>query len=138
MVVPPNRFGGQSQYVPQRAPQPGQQSGHELIEWAREHLADNLTVTRMARHAGLSHRTLIRRFKATTSLTPQQWLARERLRRACELLETTDLPIDRVAEQCGLGSAANLRFRFHQHLGATPTAYRNTYAATEGRTGRVR
>lgn len=123
MVVPPHRSGGQAQYVRSSLPR----SEPELFRWAREHLAEDLTVTEMARHAGLSQRTLIRRFRTTTSMTPQQWLSRERLTHAQQLLETTDLPVDRIAHRCGLGSAANLRAKFRQHLGVTPTSYRRTF-----------
>ncbi|CAM4163021.1 helix-turn-helix domain-containing protein [Nocardia ninae] len=129
MVVPPHRSGGQAQFVPASARQGDHgPSEPELLRWARERLAEDLTVADLARRAGLSHRTLIRRFKATTSMTPQQWLSRERITHAQRLLETTDLPVDRIAHHCGLGTAANLRAKFRQHLGVTPTSYRRTFA----------
>ncbi|MGX1772978.1 GlxA family transcriptional regulator [Nocardia brasiliensis] len=125
MVVPPHRSGGQAQYArcsaSQASPEP------ELFQWVREHLCEQITVTDMARHVGLSHRTLIRRFRTTTSMTPQQWLCRERLILAQQLLETTNLPVDRIAHRCGLGTAANLRAKFRRQLGITPTSYRRTF-----------
>ncbi|WP_280390829.1 helix-turn-helix domain-containing protein [Nocardia brasiliensis] len=106
----------------------GQPSELGLLQWARQRLSEHLTVADLARHAGLSQRTLIRRFKTATAMTPQQWLSRERITHAQRLLETTDLPIDRIAHHCGLGTAANLRAKFRQHLGVTPTSYRRTFA----------
>lgn len=61
----------------------------------------------LARHAGLSHRTLIRRFKATTSMTLQQWLSRERLTHAQQLLETTDLPVSNYSARWHNGHEPN-------------------------------
>jgi AraC-like DNA-binding protein len=46
---------------------------------------------------------------------------------ARELLETTELPVDQVARDCGLGSAANLRLHFRRALDTTPTVYRRTF-----------
>ncbi|MFB7837745.1 GlxA family transcriptional regulator [Nocardia brasiliensis] len=133
MVVPPHRSGGQAQYVPAAARLGDSPAEPELLRWARERLGKDLTVADLARHAGLSHRTLIRRFKTAISLTPQQWLSRERITRAQQLLETTDLPVDRIAQRCGLGTAANLRVKFRQHLGVTPTAYRRTFTTAPDR-----
>jgi transcriptional regulator GlxA family with amidase domain len=43
------------------------------------------------------------------------------------LLETTELPVDLVARDCGLGTAANLRLHFRRTLDTTPTAYRRAF-----------
>jgi transcriptional regulator GlxA family with amidase domain len=57
-----------------------------------------------------------------------QWLLHQRVRQARRLLETTDLPIERVAAASGFGSAPNLRVHFQRVVGTTPTAYRRTFA----------
>ncbi|GAB3967989.1 hypothetical protein GCM10029978_036530 [Actinoallomurus acanthiterrae] len=64
-------------------------------------------------------------------MTPQRWLARERIFLAQELLETTDLPIDRIASRSGFGTAATLRAQFQRHLGTSPSAYRATFNLNE-------
>lgn len=64
-----------------------------------------------------------------TGTTPLQWLLDARLGRARELLETTNQPMDRVAHDCGLGTAANLRLHFRRALDTTPTAYRRTFGS---------
>jgi transcriptional regulator GlxA family with amidase domain len=126
MVVPPHRDGSQAQYVRRPVFARSARIG-DLADWGRHNLGNGLTVARLARHASVSERTLIRWFSAETGLTPQRWILRERLSLARELLETTHLSVDRVAEQSGLGSAANLRTQFRTQLGVTPTGYRRAF-----------
>ena len=61
-------------------------------------------------------------------MSPQQWLLRQRLLLAQDLLETTSVPVDRVAELSGMGTAANLRHHFNAHFGVPPLAFRRTFA----------
>ncbi|MBP2702589.1 helix-turn-helix domain-containing protein [Microbispora sp. RL4-1S] len=86
-----------------------------------------LTVARIARFAGLSPRTLVRRFHEATGTTPLRWLHVQRLARARELLESTDLPIEHIGRLCGMGSAGNLRHHFTRSAGVTPMAYRRSF-----------
>ncbi len=126
MVVHPHRDGSQAQYARRPVLERSSRIG-DLVDWARLHLADGVTVAGLARQASVSERTLVRWFSAETGLTPQQWLLGERVTLARELLETTRLPVDRVAERAGLGSAANLRGQFRVRLGVTPTGYRRAF-----------
>jgi transcriptional regulator GlxA family with amidase domain len=128
MVVPPHRSGGQAQYV--ETPLPPSADDDPLggtLTWAVEHLAQALTVEAMAARAHLSSRTFARRFLAVTGNTPLRWLLTQRVAAAQRLLETSDLSVDRVADACGLGSAANLRLHFGRVVGISPTAYRKTF-----------
>jgi transcriptional regulator GlxA family with amidase domain len=125
MVVPPHRDGGQSQFI--EAPMPAACDDHDLADalaWAVEHLDAVITVESLARRARMSPRTFARRFKATTGTTPLQWLQQQRVVLAQRLLETTELPVELIAERCGLGSAANLRLHFSRAVGTSPNAYR--------------
>ena len=99
-----------------------------LLDWARSRLDRALTLSLLARQAGVTTRTLTRRFTAELGLPPLQWLTAERVRRAQQLLESTDLPVEEVAAQCGLGTAANLRIHFSRQAGTTPSAYRAAFA----------
>jgi len=130
MVVPPHRDGGQRQFIDHPLPEPGSESLAPVTAWMLEHLADRHTVADLARRAGMSGRTFARRFVAETGTTPHQWLTDQRVLRARELLEETDLPVDAVAERVGLGGAALLRHHFGQETGLTPTAYRRRFRAT--------
>ncbi|MGF6886148.1 AraC family transcriptional activator FtrA [Nocardia sp. GAS34] len=129
MVVPPHRAGGQAQYVPSPVPlAAAADSGlTATLQWALERLESPLTVGDLAKRAGLGERTLARRFHAELGATPLQWLLTQRLIRARELLEATDLGVDIVAERCGLGSAANLRAHFGREVGVSPSEYRRSY-----------
>jgi len=128
LVAPPHRDGGQAQYVPAAVAVAGDASLAATRAWALGHVADPITVSEMARHAGMSMRTFMRRFTEETGTTPLQWLVNARITAARELLETTDYSIDRVARDSGLGSSANLRLHFRRSLATTPTAYRQTFS----------
>jgi transcriptional regulator GlxA family with amidase domain len=128
MVVPPHRDGGQAQYVEEPVPRntvPDLFAG--TLSWMQEHLDQVLSVDELARRAAMSPRTFARRFRATTGTTPHQWLLRQRILLAQRLLETTDVPIDMVALECGFGSATNLRQHFQRLLQTTPQTYRRTF-----------
>ncbi|MES9539556.1 helix-turn-helix domain-containing protein [Actinomadura sp. NPDC000600] len=130
LVAAPHREGGQAQYVPAPVPAADDASLSDTREWAMRRLGEPITLRELARHAGLSQRTLMRRFTEETGTTPLQWLLNARLGRARELLETTDHPVDRVARECGLGTAANMRLHFRRALDTTPTAYRRTFGSS--------
>lgn len=127
LVAAPHRDGGQSQYVPAPVAVAGDASLAGTRGWALERLDQPLTLRVLARHAGISQRSFIRRFTDETGTTPLQWLVTARLSLARELLETTDRSVDQVARDCGLGTATNLRLHFRRALGTTPTAYRRAF-----------
>ncbi|MQA60143.1 MAG: helix-turn-helix domain-containing protein [Actinophytocola sp.] len=128
-VVPPWRDGGQSQYIESPLPPAGVGSTAATRAWAVERLAEPLSLAVMARHAKMSERTFSRRFRSETGMPPHAWLTQQRVRRARHLLETTELAIDKVAAEAGLGTAASLRQHFNAALGVAPLAYRRTFAA---------
>ncbi|ADB35345.1 transcriptional regulator, AraC family [Kribbella flavida DSM 17836] len=127
LVMAPHRDGGQAQYVPTPVVE-GNDSLEPLQHWMTVHLAEPLTLTSIAAQASMSTRTLSRRFRARTGTTPLQWLTTQRLHRARELLETTDLGIDQIASASGFGSALVLRQHFARSLSTTPSRYRRAFA----------
>ena len=132
LVVPPQREGGQSQYVP--VPVAAESTGGlaAVLEWAQARLNEDLSVERWARRAALSPRTFARRFCAETGTTPHRWLVHKRVLAAQRLLETSDASIDQVAEGVGLQTAATLRLHFRRALRTTPTAYRRRFSRFSG------
>jgi transcriptional regulator GlxA family with amidase domain len=128
MVVPPQRDGGQAQYIemPLRAPQDDGLFGATLA-WMAGHLDEDLTVARMAAHAQMSARTFARQFRATQGASPYHWLLTQRIVQAQRLLETTDEPIERIAARCGFASAATLRLHFQRLVHTSPQRYRLTF-----------
>ncbi|SNY89164.1 Helix-turn-helix domain-containing protein, partial [Nocardia amikacinitolerans] len=85
-------------------------------------------------HARTSIRTLTRKFHAETGLSPLQWLLHQRVIRAQELLETTDLPMDQVARLSGLATTDSLRQHLSRRTGLTPSAYRAAFTQRPDRT----
>ena len=103
-----------------------------------QRLEQPLTVAQLARHACCSERTFARRFRAETGTTPLRWLLAQRVDHARRLLETSDLPVEVVAQRCGFGSAADPAPALPPRTATTPTAYRRTFAPRERRaTSRV-
>lgn len=128
MVVAPHREGGQAQFIdPPHQPVVAGDGLSAVLDWARGQLHRDITVPDMADRAAMSGRTFSRRFKEETGTTPSRWLLAERVRRAQELLETTDLDIDRIARQAGFGTAANMREHFRRALATSPSAYRRCF-----------
>ncbi|MFW5415979.1 helix-turn-helix domain-containing protein [Nocardiopsis sp. CNT-189] len=127
MVVPAHRPGGQAQFVDLSVPPSDDAGLAPVLEWAREHLDRPLAVADLARRAAMSPRTFYRRLQAATGATPLQWLLDQRLARAQSLLEATDLPVERIGELSGLGSANNLRHHFTKRVGVTPGEYRRAF-----------
>ncbi|MFD4373203.1 GlxA family transcriptional regulator [Streptomyces sp. NPDC058486] len=126
-LVAPVRPGGQAQFTDTPLPPERGVSFAATRAWVMEHLDRPLTLTDLARHAGVSVRTLSRRFRAETGVSPLQWLLRRRVERARELLETTSLGMDAVARASGLGSADSLRGHLLRRTGLTPSAYRASF-----------
>jgi transcriptional regulator GlxA family with amidase domain len=92
-------------------------------------LEDDVTLADVAAQAGLSVRTLNRRFHEETGRTPMQWVTGVRIRRAQELLETTDHSVDRIAHLVGFASPAHFRTQFKRLSGVAPHAYRTAFRA---------
>jgi AraC family transcriptional regulator, transcriptional activator FtrA len=130
LVVPPFREGGQAQYIEAPLPvMPGADLFTGTLAWMQEHLDEPQTISDLASRSAMSRRTFARRFAAATGTTPYQWLLRQRLQLAQRLLETSDLPVDSIAQQAGFSTAANLRKHFGRQVRTTPQAYRLTFRA---------
>jgi transcriptional regulator GlxA family with amidase domain len=126
LVVAPHRDGGQAQLLDRPLPASGD-SLADTCEWIRHHLAEDLTVADMARHAGQAPRTFARHFRAQTGTSPLQWLTAQRVHEARRLLERTDATVADIARRTGLGTATNLRTLITRDTRTTPSAYRRAY-----------
>lgn len=131
MVVPPQREGGQAQFI--RTPvqvYDDTATLAPLLSWLEEHLGESHTVEHLARRSNMSARTFARRFRAETGTTPHAWITGQRVLRAEELLETTNLSVDQVADAVGFGNAATLRHHFTRARAVSPHQYRRAFSAT--------
>ena len=131
MVVPPQRDGGQSQYIQSPVSPVCADSFASVTAWMLENLDKDLPVDQLARKALMSSRTFARRFRADMGTTPSAWLNRQRIIRAQQILEETDATLESIAQQTGFGSAQVMRHHFVKVLQTTPTLYRRTFAVRQ-------
>ncbi|MFD3512051.1 GlxA family transcriptional regulator [Streptomyces sp. NPDC058657] len=126
-VVPPHRDGGQSQYIQRPVPEPQLATTTTARAWALGHLHEPIQLRDMAEQESMSVRTFTRRFREEAGISPGQWLAQQRVERARQLLESSDLSIDQVAHESGFGTAQSMRQHLQAALGVPPTVYRRTF-----------
>jgi len=128
MVVPPQRDGGQRQYIDQPIPVRCSEGFAPQLDWIVSNLHHPHTVATLARRANMSARTFARRFVEETGTTPMQWVTDQRVLYARRLLEESDLDIDHIADRAGFGTATLLRHHFRRIIGVTPSDYRRSFA----------
>ncbi|MEQ1570618.1 MAG: helix-turn-helix domain-containing protein [Myxococcota bacterium] len=125
-VMPPERDGGQAQFVVRPAPTDATSLGPALA-WIEAHAHEPLSLEDIARQAHVSVRTLNRRFREQVGTTPLQWLIRARVRRGQALLERTELSVEQVADAVGFGSALSFRQHFRRVVGRSPQGWRRAF-----------
>jgi AraC family transcriptional regulator, transcriptional activator FtrA len=133
LVAPPHREGHQRQYANPVSHTVSNDIVGDTMEWVLAHLDEPLTVEQLAQRSVVSVRTLHRQVVARIRTKPLDWLNAQRVRRAQQLLETTGLPVERIAAKCGFGTAVTLRRHFRQTLATTPEAYRRTFTTAAAR-----
>lgn len=130
MVSPPFREGGQRQFIEQPVPM---LSIDQRISKALNELSENLEkpidFRSVAHTAAMSERSFYRVFVKSTGMTPYRWLSCARLKRAQELLEGSDIPVESVATHCGFESTITFRKRFKEQFGVSPSAWRRTFCS---------
>lgn len=127
MVVPPQREGGQAQFVTTPIPDVGECSLAPVLDWITENLARDVSVADLARRASMSERTFARRFREETGTTPHHWVLTQRVAHAERLLESGEHPVEEVASLSGFASATMLRHHFRRVRGTSPSHYRRTF-----------
>jgi len=93
--------------------------------WLEANCERQVSINEAAQIAIMSERNFLRRFKMEIGVTPSDYLLHVRLDMSCRLLVTTNLPVDKIARRCGIGSGGQLAKLFRKHLATTPTEYRN-------------
>lgn len=131
MVVPPQREGGQAQYIARAVPDCDVETLGPLLIWITENLREDHSVEALAKRAHMSPRTFARRFRAETGATPHAWVTNQRVLAAEELLEQTDRPVEWIATEVGFGNAATLRQHFGRVRGISPQGYRQSFSCSD-------
>ncbi|RON14388.1 helix-turn-helix domain-containing protein [Pseudomonas frederiksbergensis] len=89
-----------------------------------DHLGETLEVTELARACALSRSHFSRAFKCSTGLSPQDWIRRQRIARAKQLIQHTDLTLTQISLECGFCDQAHFSRIFTRSEGITPFAWR--------------
>jgi AraC family transcriptional activator FtrA len=127
LVIPPHRDGGQAQFIPRPVPDDDQGRLSKLLDWLRARPAQAHTLQSLARRASMSIRTLQRKFRESTGMSPHEWLTRERVAIAKELLESSRMSLLKVAEKSGFTSPESFRRHFRLIAETSPSAYRQRF-----------
>ena len=96
----------------------------EIQFWLRTNLTSELTLTEIAKQFGMSQRSFTRRFKAATGVRATQYWQQLRIETAKELLASSNLTIQEIADQVGYQDQGHLTRLFKKDLNLTPKAYR--------------
>ncbi len=128
MIVPPHREGGQAQFIAQPVPETTRDARmNHLIDYLQRNISQPLSLDALADSVAMSRRTLTRHFMKATGMSVASWITAERLRRSQLLLESSNLPIEAVAEQVGYLSAVTWRQQFKARFGVSPAEWRKTF-----------
>ncbi|WP_187435851.1 AraC family transcriptional regulator [Bradyrhizobium hipponense] len=100
-----------------------------VTDYLRDHLADNVGLLELANIAQLSRSHFCRAFRASTGLSPHQWLLIARIEKAKELLVSDMLPISEIALLTGFADQAHLSRHFSRTVGSSPGAWRRQAAS---------
>lgn len=100
----------------------------ELQEWIIDHLEEPLSVESLAEKASMSQRNFARVFLRETGITPAKYIEKLRLETARRRLEETQLTLEEISNECGVGNADALRRLFLRHMRTTPSDYRRSFA----------
>lgn len=93
----------------------------------RMRLSEGPKVTEMAQRFQVSHNHLTRLFLRETGITVQKFITREKHKRACYLLKETQLPIKRIAQECGMRDIQHFNKFLRALEGLSPRSFRDQY-----------
>ncbi|MGY4674808.1 GlxA family transcriptional regulator [Ursidibacter arcticus] len=131
LVSAPHREGGQAQFSDiSPISHAKDEKINELLQFLSNNLADNHKLDDLANSVHLSKRSFNRYFKTATQMTLSEWLTAKRLAKVQEYLESTDLPIEIIADKTGFGTASNLRMQFKARFGVSPQSWRRSFQTT--------
>lgn len=128
LVIPPHREGGQAQFVPRPVASDERGRLSQLLDDLRRHPAEPHSLASMADKAAMSERSLQRHFVELTGFTPYDWLIRERVACAKDLLESSEDSLAHISELSGFGSEESFRRHFRRITSTSPNHYRKQFA----------
>jgi AraC-like DNA-binding protein len=128
LVIFLKRPGGQSQFSAHLAAQIATEGRIQAVQhWVLDHLPLDLTVNALASRAGMSVRNFTRNFLQEAGITPADLVEMARVDSARRLLEDTDIPLQRVASNCGFANPDTMRRAFLRRIATAPSEYRKRF-----------
>lgn len=106
----------------------------EVFEYIDENCTKRVTVSELARIAGMNTDAFIRSFRHKMHITPARYMLRKRLDRACILLTHTDMSIKQIASECGFRDRNYFTTVFRRERGVTPAQMQNFGRGTDHET----
>ena len=100
----------------------------KVVSHIQKHFRESIRMDELGRIANLSVSQLQRKFKKTYDTSPVQYINKLRIHEACEMLKRHDLSITDIAYQCGFASSSFFSTQFRNHLGESPTSYRDRFS----------
>jgi transcriptional regulator GlxA family with amidase domain len=97
--------------------------------WIAEHYHEAAPVTAMVKLSGLADRSFKRRFAKATGMSPLEYVHTLRLEEAKQMLETSEAPIEAIANEVGYEDAGFFSRLFRREVNLTPAAYRKRFAS---------
>ncbi|RCW80496.1 helix-turn-helix domain-containing protein [Paracoccus lutimaris] len=98
-----------------------------VLDWLHAHYHEPLRLAPLRRIAHLTDSQLQRVFKRSTRMSISQYVTQLRIGRACQMLIQTDLPISRIAADCGFSDAAHFARQFRAAKGLPPSHFRHRF-----------
>jgi AraC family transcriptional regulator len=96
----------------------------QVLDYIHDHLEQDIKLADLADLLGMSQFHFSHLFKQAIGIAPYQYLLKQRIERAKQLLKQTDQSVIEIAFSCGFSSHSHLSKQFRQITGLTPTAYR--------------
>lgn len=124
LVVYHRRPGGQSQFSALLELEPADPRFAHLLDYAREHLSEPLSVAALAARACMSPRHFARAFHKQVGITPAKAVERLRADAARALLASGARSVRQVAQDTGFNEPERMRRAFVRLFGAAPSALR--------------
>lgn len=97
----------------------------QAMHFIRQNACKGIKVDQVLTFVGISRSNMETRFKEERGHSIHQEIHNSKLKRACHLLATTDLPISEVADLCGYPSLQYMYTVFKKNLDQTPKEYRD-------------
>jgi len=128
LLIAPHRQGGQAQFIERPLPVTSTDGRlSQVLEWVMQHLEQPHSIESLAKRASMSNRNFTRHFRQATGTSFKQWILNQRLAHAQRMLESSDVPIELVAQQSGFVTGLSLRQHFQTALRLSPSAYRKQF-----------